>query len=617
MEFFQACVIALVALILLPGYSFSFDVIPKIVVLLAGTGVLLFTYVIRVSKRGAGRKAGGGAEVPAPLFAVLLLLSFISLAISTAASKHPAFSLFGTTWRYFGLVTQTAILVFTWLVASTCAGQPDRVRTTLRGITLAGILTSAYGIAQYAGWDPLLPTAGYHIGEGVWTIVRPPGTLGYASYFATWLLFVIFLGLAQYEREESWWWRRAAAAASGFAVVALWFTGTRAAIVALAAGAIVWAVIKQPKIPRRAMGAAALVVVAGVGFYYSPPGWQLRSRTRWFVEDPWGGARRDLWRDSFFMASKRLGAGYGPEVFTSEFPRFESVALARSYPDYSHESPHNIFIDSLVSQGVFGLGILVALCTYGFWTAWRLRAAPFAATLAAGIVSQQFTAFTAPTALIFFVTLGLVAALQGATEDTPSRSSARVWLGTPIAAAVACALLYVAVRLAVADHALALAQKGVDRGDLAEAAQQYQRYERERLPGGGADLWYSRRMLNVAIESRNPAIRMGALLQAETAADQATRTSEDPFNSWYNLAVIAGLHDNGRRAEQDLRMAIAANPNWFKPHWMLAQVLGTEGRVPEAREEAALAVKLDGGKHREVTDTLARLGSLPLAALQK
>ena len=47
----------------------------------------------------------------------------------------------------------------------------------------AGAVTALYGIAQYCGWDPILPAAAYHVGEGIWTIVRPPGTLGYVSYF--------------------------------------------------------------------------------------------------------------------------------------------------------------------------------------------------------------------------------------------------------------------------------------------------------------------------------------------------------------------------------------------------------------------------------------------------
>ena len=60
-----------------------------------------------------------------------------------------------------------------------------------------------YGIAQYFGWDPLLPAVAYHIGEGIWTIVRPPGTMGYVSYFATWLAMAAFLGVALAEREDA------------------------------------------------------------------------------------------------------------------------------------------------------------------------------------------------------------------------------------------------------------------------------------------------------------------------------------------------------------------------------------------------------------------------------
>ena len=41
-----------------------------------------------------------------------------------------------------------------------------------------------------------MPAAAYHVGEGLWTIVRPPGTFGYVSYFATWLLAGLFVAAA-------------------------------------------------------------------------------------------------------------------------------------------------------------------------------------------------------------------------------------------------------------------------------------------------------------------------------------------------------------------------------------------------------------------------------------
>jgi uncharacterized protein HemY len=92
---------------------------------------------------------------------------------------------------------------------------------------------------------------------------------------------------------------------------------------------------------------------------------------------------------------------------------------------------------------------------------------------------------------------------------------------------------------------------------------------------------------------------------AEQAATRATETSEEPFAAWYNLAQICALHNDYNGAESALRRAIAAYPNWFKPHWMLAQQLELVSRLDEAAAEAALAVDLDGGKNPEVAQTLA------------
>ena len=621
-------VVAVVALIILPGYSFYFDITPKVAALLAGTGVVLVTLGIARTSEGAtgATRADPRVRPPHGLFSVLLLLNLISLAVSTALSAQPGMSLFGSNWRRFGSVIQAAVLLFAGLAAGMCAGRPERVRTILRAVTLAGIVSACYGIFQYAGWDPLLPSAAYHVGEGIWIIVRPPGTLGYASYFATWLLFVIFLGLGQHSMEESRLWRWLASVAVGLASIAMLLTGTRAAVLAWLAGGAVFALWKGLRLTRRQMRAAclatALLAAAAAAFYYSPPGRQLRSRARWFAEDPWGGARLDLWRDTLAMASHRPAAGYGPEVFTAEFPRFESVALARAYPDFFHESPHNIFIDALVSQGIPGFVILIALCAYGFREGWRLKRRPLgaalAAALAAGVVSQQFTAFIMPTALLFFTTLALLAALgdpRAAGLRPKDRMTSGPQVASPplktLAVVAGVALLYLAVRFTLADHALALAQRALDREDLGTASVQYQNYEHYRLPGASADLWYSRTTLNVALKSKDPLRRIAAMLQSEAAALGATRTSEDPFNSWYNLAVISGLQDNGARAEQCLRAAISSHPNWFKPHWSLAQVMRVEGRNEGAAREAAIAADLDAGRHLEVTRTRDEIGSAP------
>ena len=56
-----------------------------------------------------------------------------------------------------------------------------------------------------------------------------------------------------------------------------------------------------------------------------------------------------------------------------------------------------------------------------------------------------------------------------------------------------------------------------------------------------------------------------------------------------------------------LRRATQAAPNWFKPHWTLAELLSRQGDPAAARSEAARAVTLDGNRNAEVSSTLLRL----------
>ena len=188
---------------------------------------------------------------------MVILLTLASLAVSSAASDHPALSVFGTIWRRYGALPQAVLLLFAWMVAAQTSGRLDRVRTILRGIVVSGVLGAAYGICQYAGWDPLLSPARYHIGEGIWTIVRPPGTMGYVSYFASWLLLTVFLSLTLASLEDSRWWRRFAYFGAALSLTAMALTGTRAALAGLAAGAVVAAIPARwfPNVaPRRGAG---------------------------------------------------------------------------------------------------------------------------------------------------------------------------------------------------------------------------------------------------------------------------------------------------------------------------------------------------------------------------
>ena len=515
----QAAAIALIALIVTPGVFFYFDVTPKIALLLLGMAAALFW------PRDGGRAPRN--------FTLLTAAMLVSLAISTALSVNPALSAFGTNWRRFGAITQAAVLVFAWLVGRNVAGKPERSRTILRGIAAAGALTAVYGIAQYFGWDPLLPKSAYHIGEGIWSIVRPPGTLGYVSYFATWLLGVIFASLALAGWERSAAARRACYIAAGLAASAMLLTGTRAAILGLAAGFAIWIYARGFRLPRRVMVGLAAVSLAGAAFYFSPAGWPLRSRARWYREDPWGGARVHLWIDSAVMGTHRP-LGYGPETFTATFPRFESVSLARAYPEFLHESPHNILLDAWVSQGILGAAALAGFCWIGMAGAWRGKQFWLASAIAAMVVSQMFTVFTMPTALVFYVLVAIAAGTAEIGRRKTEVGSQKIAFGAR--GAIAALLVYGAVRWMAADRNLELAKEALARGDLAAASASYGKSDRLRFPGSGSDLWYSRACVAAAGLAAAVPDRMNAMLQATAAAIRATHTSEEPVNAWYYLS---------------------------------------------------------------------------------
>src|SRR5262249_37490826 len=208
-------------------------------------------------------------------------------------------------------------------------------------------------------------------------------------------------------------------------------------------------------------------------------------------------------------------------------------------PDFAHESPHNIFLDALVAQGVPGLVALAGLCALGFRAAWRARdhhpsvAPALAGALAAGLVAQQFTAFTIPTAVIFFSTIALAAGLDA---PPPQRARPLVWV--PIAAA----LVFFAFRIGLGDHALAETRSRLASGDRAAAARAYRS---STVPGASSDLWYSRALA-----------QSGDFHGAIVAGLHATATAEDPFNAWYSLSALYAAQNDAAGAELCLRNAI-------------------------------------------------------------
>ena len=190
-------VAALVAVTILPGWSFYFDVIPKVALVLGGAAVALWTPRV-------GR---------AKWLYWILGAQAAAVVMSTAVSTNRWFSFDGSTWRRSGVLVELAILVLTAAALGLVEG---RLREWLRIMVLTGLPAGIYAIFQYFGIDPLMDPAGYRFGEGRFMIVRPPGTFGHAAYLATYLLFVVFAGMALARIETAPKWKWAAWATAGW-----------------------------------------------------------------------------------------------------------------------------------------------------------------------------------------------------------------------------------------------------------------------------------------------------------------------------------------------------------------------------------------------------------------
>jgi O-antigen ligase len=603
-------VAALVPLLIAPGVVLFHDVTPKVAVLLAGTSIAAVWFVI--SPRASSQPLL--STRPGRWLAAILALQLIALVISTAVSTRPTVSLTGTTWRRFGLLTQSALLAFTWLFAA-AATRPGFILQALRMAAAAGSIAALYGIAQYFGIDPLLDSSAYRVGEGIWMIVRPPSTLGHANYAGIIYLHSVFAGAALV-LTGSWRWDRLLGTAAAIAgSLAILCGGSRAALLGLAAGAVILAVARRwrPRIRHATIGAA--VVAALAIFYFTPPGERMRARVKWFIDDPRGGARPMLWTGSLEMAAQRPLAGWGLETFSAEFPRFQPESLSVAYPDFYHESAHSIFLDALASQGLPGMLLLLALCAVACWSALnspdRDRGAALLAALGAVLVALQFNALTLPAAVVLYslAALSIAAAAGNSTPDSIRVSPLR-WL----AVVGAVPWLAFAAILTVWDVQLAAVDRSLRAGKLDDARSAWNSATRAGQRAGlHAELWYSRRLLSFAQSSPQLLTRAAAIREALTIGDVAAY-ADDPHNAWYHFATLYALSGNTQATEASLRAAIDAAPRWFKPRWTLARLLLLTGRPAEARAQADLAEQLGGSKYPEVVQTLAEVRA---AATQK
>jgi O-antigen ligase len=607
MNLLIAIIVALVPVVMAPNLFLYFETLPKAAVILIGVGVLLLNL---------RRFEPGIAKLAASRLGRVLILGItaqiVSLFVSSCFSPDKVLSFLGTGWRRLGSIEYAAVLLLCLLVAAWYADNFARLVSLFRAICISGIVTTSYGILQYLGWDPFADAARYSVAYGDLSIVRPPSTVGHAVYFADYLVVLIFIsvGLATWESSRSG--RSLALLVALMAIVALLLTGTRAGIVGLLAGGIFLFIRIRPAITRKRIILTAVFIGILGALCFTPVGEQLEDRWAQWRDDAKGGTRPLLWRDCFEMARVHLVLGSGPELFATEFPKYQSIELARAFPEYYNESTHNVLLDALLSQGVPGLIICLILGSVGIvasfqWKKHRTVGAALAAGLVGLFVSEQFSPFVLTTVLFFYLIVAVLVAGSFEPSAGAGDGSIVVKVLGLVAIPFSALLILVGLQIIHIDVRWAAIQRAVRAGRIEGAMSEYGQVERLFPPESGANLWYSRALTEAAGSSLDATLRQRVWIQALEAASRATEVSEDRHNAYYNLAVFYFTQGDLTHSEQTLRTAIDYAPHWYKPHWLLAEVFLLSGKLDSAAGEAQKAIDYNGQSRWELQDTLRRI----------
>jgi O-antigen ligase len=350
-----------------------------------------------------------------------------------------------------------------------------------------------------------------------------------------------------------------------------------------------------------------------VSISFTPVGARFRDRVGvWLHSDAKGGPRLLVWRDSLAMARDHLLAGTGPEMFAAEFPKYQSVALAQAYPDNYHESPHNIFLEALLSQGVAGLAIFLLICALGIRTSFQWQVStPMTTSLCAGLVallaSQQFTGFVLPTIVLFYLTVAVL--VSSSSKPIPSNGASHSLTRAVrlVAVPLGALFLVIGVQGMYLDSRWASIRTALQRHEPGAAVAAYTMVRGLYPPEAGADLWFSRALAGAAQNTADPSLRKAGWTSATEAAIRAVTASPDPSNALYNLAALTLLQGDNQKSEVTVREAVVAAPRWYKPHWLLAEILLARGNRQDAEHEILVALDLGAHNNADVQDTVTRI----------
>lgn len=529
-----------------------------------------------------------------------LVVAFVGWAgVSAVASDTPGLAVWGNQHSNEGLAAIVGFALVAFLAVQYIR-TTHALRTLAVAVVASGAAVSVYALMQAAGVEPF----GWVDETG-----RVFSTMGNADFLGTYLLLPLGLALGLALSTPRGRTAFAFWAASGLVAGALIATLTRGAWIGalalvLAIRLVGWgAEWKAGRGTKRAAAGAALLAVisAGVAIVMIRPRMAGSESTLAALLEKISNGRTVIWATGLRGWAARPVTGWGPDRFSDAF---QSAVGANWYALvnglYAVENAHNFLVQTLVTLGIPGLALLLAVLAYaGVVSLKRIRRATGSGRML--LVAVWGALAGTVVALIFGVTIPAVTVwlwlLAGALIAPAARAVTAPKTALIALSALGVALAVLGSSWLVADMTAGSAMQ-LPAGDPRQVAQ-LEKASRINPLSSSYPWMVADALVNQALAERNAGMAQQAeatMLRVMTAYDAALEANRGDAlvraaYANYLVAYAAG-HPGTNAAARAVEVASAAverAPGNPAALGALARAYDVSGRSAEANEVARRA----------------------------
>jgi O-antigen ligase len=365
-------------------------------------GIALWLYLVIISKSYAKIKMGRLAW----LFLIYLAICFITSL--TGADFYKSF------YSYFERMDGVLSLIFLFLylvLLFNIFSQEADWRINIRIILASSLAVAVYGFIQKFSILDI-----YKAGE-----VRMSSTIGNPAFLAGYLLLALGIGIYYFFSEQQKYWKYFALLVVALDLTAMLMTSTRSSLLGLTAGILValalLGIFKRGKIQKVCIAILALIIISGALFalnrsYFAGSKISLVQRLAvTSLSDKNTTNRLLTWQWAWQGIKERPILGIGQENFDIVFNKYFTPRIT----EYWFDRTHNVYLDILVTSGIFGLAAYLGIFVFSLFLLFKQRrkniteSIIFTCLLAGYFVNNFFVFDTINTNFLFIFVIAFIA----------------------------------------------------------------------------------------------------------------------------------------------------------------------------------------------------------------